>query len=287
MDNYFQYLSEESQGENWGVHVPTCGYQHIYPGDPYPLEGHPETHNFDVEMGRTLPGCYLIYIPTGRGLLETKSKRWEVNPGDLMVLAPGEWHNYKPSETTGWEEYWIGIRGEFLSNKMLQDLLPDKTSYVKHMGYQEELIFLFNQSLNLVKQSSSGFKKILAGIVVQLVAYVASYETKKVETREEDLSHQITDYIRQNLAQDINFKKLASEHRLSYNRFRTIFKNETGVSLQQYLIQERLENAKRLMVNTNLSLKEIAAKTGFNSLFYFSKVFKKKMGYAPGKSRRK
>lgn len=286
MDNYFRYLSEDSKTGDWGVHVRTCGYQHIYPGDSYPLLGHPDTHTFDTEMGRKLPGCYIVYIPTGRGIFETKSNRWEVNPGDLMVLAPGEWHNYKPSETTGWEEYWIGIRGEFFSNRMLRDLLPNKTSYVKHMGYQEELIFLFNQSLNLVKQNSSGFRKILAGIVVQLVAYVASYETKKVETREEGLANQTINYIRQNLTQEIDFKKLASEHHLSYNRFRTIFKNETGVSLQQYLIHERLKNAKRLIINTDLCLKEIAIKTGFNSLFYFSKVFKNKMGYSPGQSRR-
>lgn len=287
MDNFFHYLSEGSHADNWGVHVPTCGYQHIYPGDTYPLKGHPETHTLGKEIGRTLPGCYLIYIPTGSGTLETKSKQWIINPGDLIVLAPGEWHNYKPFETIGWEEYWIGIRGEFLSNKMLCDLLPDKTSYVKHMGYQEELIFLFNQSLNLVKQKSTGFKKILAGIVVQLVAYVASYETKKVKTREEGISLLTIEYIRQNLTQDIDFKKLANKHLLSYNRFRTIFKNEIGVSLQQYLIHERLENAKRLIINTNLPLKEIAFKTGFNSFFYFSKVFKNKMGYSPGQIRRK
>lgn len=287
MDNFFHYLSEESQAENWGVHVPTCGYQHIYPGDTYPLEGHPETHTLNEEIGRTLPGCYLVYIPTGRGELETKSKRWEINPGDVMVLAPGEWHNYKPSEQTGWEEYWIGIRGEFLSSRILKDLLPEGTSYVKHMGFQDELIFLFTQSLNLVKRNSSGFRKILAGIVLQLVAYVIFYEKQELGSREEQLTKQVIDFIRKNLIQEIDFKKLASEHHLSYNRFRNIFKINTRVSLQQYLIHERLENAKRLMINTDLSLKEISAKTGFNSLFYFSKVFKKKMGYSPSKSRRK
>lgn len=44
MDNYFRYLSEDSKTEDWGVHVPTCGDQHIYPGDSYPLPGHPDTH---------------------------------------------------------------------------------------------------------------------------------------------------------------------------------------------------------------------------------------------------
>lgn len=287
MDNFFHYLAEDSEAEVWGIYVPTCGYQHIFPGDTYPTEGHPKTHNFNKEIGRTLPECSLIYIPTGRGLLETKSGKWEVNPGDVMVLYPGEWHKYKPSDETGWEEYWIGIKGEVLSNRLLKDLFPNNTSYVKQMGHQEELIFLFNQSLKLVKKNSFGFRKILAGIVLQLVALVISYENQKLGNREEQLCEKVIDFIRENLNTEIDFKKLASEHHLSYNRFRTVFKNNTGVSLQQYLIQERLEHAKRLMVNTELSLKEISAKTGFNSLFYFSKVFKSKMGYSPGQIRRR
>ncbi|MFC2175824.1 helix-turn-helix domain-containing protein [Bacteroidota bacterium] len=88
------------------------------------------------------------------------------------------------------------------------------------------------------------------------------------------------------MTSEIDFKKLAEANNLSYSRFRTIFKSKMGVSLQQYLIGERLENAKRLMINTDLSLTEISDKTGFNSLFYFSKVFKSKMGYPPSKIRR-
>jgi len=287
MDSFFHYLADDPEAEVWGVYVPTCGYQHIYPGASYPMEGHPDTHDFEQTMGRTLPGCYLVYVPTGKGTLETKSGKWEVNSGDVMLLYPGEWHNYKPDEDTGWEEYWMGIRGEVLSNKILKDLFPNNSSYVKQMGYQDELIFLFNQSIKLVKRNSPGFRKILAGIVLQLVAYVISYENQETGNREEELCKKIIDFIRENLNTDVDFKKLASEHHLSYNRFRTVFKNNTGVSLQQYLIQERLEHAKRLMVNTTLSLKEISAKTGFNSLFYFSKVFKNKMGYSPGQIRRK
>jgi AraC-like DNA-binding protein len=287
MDNFFHYLAVDSEAEDWGVHVPTCGYQHIYPGDSYPLEGHPNTHSFNKVIGRTLPGCYLVYIPTGGGTLETKKGKWDVNSGDVMVLYPGEWHSYKPSNETGWEEYWIGIRGEVLSNRILKDLFPENTSYVKQIGHQEELIFLFSQSLKLVKKNSFGFRKILAGIVLQLVAFVISYEKEELGSREEQLCKKVIDFIREKLNTEVDFKKLASEHHLSYNRFRTVFKNNTGFSLQQYLIHERLEHAKRLMINTDLSLKEISAKTGFNSLFYFSKVFKNKMGYSPGQIRRK
>ncbi|KAB1068053.1 AraC family transcriptional regulator [Tamlana haliotis] len=287
MESFYHYLTDNLDAEDWGIYVPTCGYQQVYPGANYPVEGHPDTHTFETEIGRTLPGCYLIYIPTGRGVLETKRGEWEVNSGDVMVLFPGEWHKYKPSMETGWEEYWIGVRGEVLSNRILKDLFPENTSYVKSIGYQEELIFLFNQSIKLVKRNSAGYRKILAGIVLQLVAYIIAHENEELGNREEQLCDKVIEYIRENLNTDINFKELASQHHLSYNRFRTVFKNNTGISLQQYLIQERLEHAKRLMINTELSLKEISAKTGFNSLFYFSKVFKSKMGYSPGQIRRK
>ncbi|MFT7034112.1 MAG: AraC-like DNA-binding protein [Cyclobacteriaceae bacterium] len=287
MENYFRYLSKDSNTEVWGMYIPTCGYQQVYPGDPYPLPGHPETHIFESQKGRVLKECYIIYILTGKGILETKSSIWEVNPGDVIVLAPEEWHNYKPYKNTGWEEYWIGFGGEILSSRILQDLLPDGTSYVRHLGFKDEVIFLFNQSLDLVRKNSLGFRKILTGIVIQLVAHVVSYKKQESTTRTGEITKQTINFIRKNLIIEIDFKQLANEHHLSYNRFRTIFKDETGISLQQYLIQERLESAKRLMVNTDLSLKEISAKTGFNSPFYFSKVFKNKMGYSPGKARRK
>lgn len=287
MDNYFLYVHEEPKTDDWGVHIPTCGYQQTFPGETYPLPGHPLTHTFSWQIGRELKDCYLVYIPTGIGKFETKSKRWTVNPGDLMVLAPEEWHRYKPIESTGWEEYWIGFRGGFLSNRILGELLPTGKSYIKHLGFQEELIFLFNKSFELAKGNSQGYRKILAGIIMQLVGYVVFSETEKPESREEQLSKKVISYIRKHSSEVIDFQKLADEHHLSYNRFRTIFKNETGESLQQYLIQERLKNAKELIINTNLSLKEISAKTGFGSSFYFSKVFKNEMGYPPGQIRTK
>ena len=287
MKNFFHYLPEDYKAEDWGAYIPTCGYQHIYPNNTYPLCGHPDTHTFDWEVGRVLKDCYIVYILSGRGELETKVNRWEINPGDVIVLAPEEWHRYKPSENTGWEEYWIGFKGELFSSRILNELLPTGTSYLKNIGFQDELISLFKKSLYLVKKNNPGFRKILSGIVMQLVAHLVSYENQELESREQKLTKQIISYIKEHSIKEIDFKKLASQHQLSYNRFRTIFKNETGVSLQQYLIHERLESAKRLIISTDLSLKEISVKSGFDSLFYFSKVFKNKMGYPPSQIRAK
>lgn len=287
MDNYFLYLQKDPKANDWGASIPTCGYQHIYPGETYPLLGHPITHSFNWQTGRSLKDCYLIYIATGIGEFETKSKHWGVNPGDVIMLAPEEWHRYRPVESTGWEEYWIGFQPEFLPNKIFTELFPSGKSYVKHLGFQDDLILLFKKSFEMTKKNRLGFRKILAGIVMQLIAYVVCSEREESESREKQLSKQIINFIRKHSSEEIDFKKLAGEYYISYNRFRSIFKNETGTSLQQYLIHERLENAKQLMINTNLSLKEISEKTGFDSSFYFSKVFKNKMGYPPSNIRLK
>lgn len=285
MDNYVLYLPQEHKGDDWGLYIPTCGYQHIFPGEAYPLPGHPATHAFNWKMGRRLTSCYIIYIATGSGEFETTSTHWKLNSGDVIILAPGEWHRYRPNKYTGWEEYWIGFSTKFLSNLILTELLPTGTSYVKHIGFTEELFFLFNKAFELTRQNGNGYKKIIAGIVMQLVAYVVSNEMEMPINREEQLSREIVYYIKKHLSEEIDFKKLASEHHLSYNRFRSIFKNRTGMSLQQWVIHERLEKAKQLIINTSLSLKEISEKTGFDSPFYFSKMFKNKIGYAPGQIR--
>ena len=91
----------------------------------------------------------------------------------------------------------------------------------------------------------------------------------------------IKSYIKENYKQDIDFKAIASSYGYSYDRFRHIFVTETGVSLNQYLLNCRLYAAKQMLINTNLSVKEIANECGFKSDVYFNIFFTKRMDISP------
>ncbi|MEM0928165.1 MAG: AraC family transcriptional regulator [Pseudomonadota bacterium] len=88
------------------------------------------------------------------------------------------------------------------------------------------------------------------------------------------------------IAETLSVEGLARDAGLSRSHFSRAFQASTGESPQDFIIGRRVNKARELLANTDISLAEIATKIGFSSQAHFSTVFKKKMGLAPGKYRK-
>jgi transcriptional regulator GlxA family with amidase domain len=88
-------------------------------------------------------------------------------------------------------------------------------------------------------------------------------------------------YFRENLNSNVNIEELAGDLNVGYSYFRQMFRKYTGISPTQYHLSLRIQKAKDLLVSTNQSFKEIAIDLGFESYFYFSRIFKDKTGQSP------
>ncbi len=75
--------------------------------------------------------------------------------------------------------------------------------------------------------------------------------------------------------------ELASFSGLSRTYLSFVFKEVTGMRLQEYLTQVRLEKAKHLLTNIDVKIKQVAHETGFSDPNYFCRSFKKKIGFSP------
>lgn len=93
-------------------------------------------------------------------------------------------------------------------------------------------------------------------------------------------------YIRQNYRNKISLNDIAEHVFLSPTYFSKKFKEEIGKNFNQYVNEIRTEQAKHLLKNTNYGFSEIAADTGFETLSYFSKVFRRITGLSPSAYRR-
>jgi AraC-like DNA-binding protein len=80
---------------------------------------------------------------------------------------------------------------------------------------------------------------------------------------------------------NIDLEKLSKTLGMSYSKFRSDFKRHTGFSPLQYFLQLKIEKAKSMLVDTNLTNKQIAFKIGFESAFYFCRLFKQKTNLTP------
>jgi AraC-like DNA-binding protein len=93
-------------------------------------------------------------------------------------------------------------------------------------------------------------------------------------------------YVLQNFKENINRDRMADMVSLSPGYFSNLFRVETGMSFSDYLIQIRIDNAKRLLRRFDLSVEEVSKECGFNSLAHFSRTFKDRCGVPPLKYRK-
>lgn len=106
------------------------------------------------------------------------------------------------------------------------------------------------------------------------------------EKQEERTITGITRYLQEHLADEMSLSVLAEEFYLNPQYISQLFKNEIGVNFLSYLTNIRMENAKKLLLSTSLSIAEVADRSGFGDYRVFTKVFKKSEGITPSQYRR-
>lgn len=95
----------------------------------------------------------------------------------------------------------------------------------------------------------------------------------------------IVRYMQEHLSEEISLTVLAEEFHLSAQYISQLFKNEIGVNFLTYLTGIRMEQARKLLLSTSLSIAEISGKTGYSDYRVFTKVFKKIEGVTPSQYR--
>ena len=96
----------------------------------------------------------------------------------------------------------------------------------------------------------------------------------------------ILTFIENHFDSQIKLKDIADSVHLSEIYFHNIFTEGTGITPHEYLISCRIKNAKRLLWNSKIPVKEVAERSGFGCQQYLNKVFKKKTGMTPGSYRK-
>ena len=290
MNNFHKYLAITELEEAWGFYITTVGYSRIEANEEYPHnQEHPLSHSFTWNKGRILDGYYLVFNSRGRGAFESAlSPSVEILAGSCFFLFPGVWHRYKPDAESGWEEYWIGFKGSYPDILMNQRFFPASAPVVRP-GLNDTLLTQIRKILDEVRAASPGYHQVIAGITLQILGLVHALcaRTGMIQDEDGQAIEKARFYLRENLESPLDIKALMRQLPMSYSKFRKLFKKVTGESPHQYHLNLRLDKARELLNTTNLNVTEVAYTLGFDSVFYFSKLFKKKNGVSPKSYRAK
>jgi AraC-like DNA-binding protein len=91
----------------------------------------------------------------------------------------------------------------------------------------------------------------------------------------------IINFMTENLGRNIDIETIASENNMSISNLNKIFQKYTGVPPYRFFLDKKLQWAEQLLLNTSMTVKEVAYRTGFENPLYFSNSFSKKFSLSP------
>lgn len=166
---------------------------------------------------------------------------------------------------------------------ILNQLLGSTIKYLLDLNISVSMVFGndFNIYTRLTENETLDETGLwLAKIYLRIIEYC---EKPKCDGKKHIAN--ILEYIRKNYTRDIDVNTLADHVGLSYSHVRKIFIDETGENIVNYINNLRIEEAQRLLRQTNMNVNNIALSLGYNNNQSFNRFFKKYVGVTPGEYR--
>lgn len=119
-----------------------------------------------------------------------------------------------------------------------------------------------------------------------LANLVAESLARLQNTSEISLKEQVGFYLKNHPSENVTCADIAESFKVTPDHLNRLFRRETGETLKSFIIREKLENARHLLILTDMPISRIAEKTGYSNFSHFSSAYKKKYGVSPLETRK-
>jgi AraC-like DNA-binding protein len=297
-EDYFRYIPIRQRDVQWGLYVTGAGCTSIPPGEPYPPKTHPELYHFRWETGRTLPEYQVIYITRGEGLFESAPTGGkDIAAGAVILLFPGVWHRYRPRPETGWDEYWVSFNGEVMDRLVGQRFFAPERAVIA-TGLQNAILAPYKSLLERLRGELTGFPHLIAADTLEILAAVSAAAEREpaeliahgpqdVVTVKDRMVAEAMRLIWQQSQGPMTVDSLSRQLPITRRSLERRFLAAVGHGIHEEIVRCRLERAKRLLLATDLSLKEVAVAAGFPNADNLGRTFRRAEGLTPLAFRRR
>lgn len=195
------------------------------------------------------------------------------------------------------DDIYLHLEPEFIKKTAAgADLNPDKVEIVTSLDSRSPVIeSMARMAFDELQRGDDAtatnlYADSLANLLaVQLLREHSSYRLPPEKQYVNGLTNKklrlVLDLIENDLSEDLSLKVLASAAGLSEYHFLRMFKQSTGYTPHQYVINQRIDRAKELLQKTDISITEIAYLLGFSTPAHFTHHFRRKTGITPSQMR--
>ncbi|MBM6947062.1 AraC family transcriptional regulator [Mordavella massiliensis] len=247
----------------------------------------------------------ILYILEGRVRVSINGQERIAEPGTLIFINMGEEHytdfiNHEKHKILCIQFdadilYTLGGIGHEM--KYISALLNHKIQYPTYIDVREEdyLISILHELLNEAEEKKSGYEMMLKAdfykVIVWYYRKTEEFEAdldRSVEgnQNDEERMKRVFEYVNKNYMYPITTEDAAEYVFLSYSYFCKMFKRYMKITFMEYLNKVRMAQAKKLLIYTNMSIGDIASRTGYRDQNYFTRLFKIWYDMTPSQYRR-
>jgi AraC-like DNA-binding protein len=223
---------------------------------------------------------YLSFHQSGPMVFGTKENNNQIYEGTAFIYKPFEEQYYGPISPIPICNYWIHFTGYGVEDLFRKAEIGEKNVF--HLGNSKEITSIFDQIIDEFRKREKLYLQYSSTLLQQLIFLISKRDqySRKLTPKEFSINETI-EFLHHNVDLKISLNELANMAGYSISRYCHIFKDVTSFSPQQYIIHLKLEKAKQLMMDSRLSIQQIALEAGFNDQLYFSRLFKKHEGISP------
>lgn len=231
------------------------------------------------------------YVMEGRAVQIVNGKTYNVVPGTVTLVSPVDFHTYRSIDPNSpLKVINVKFQDLFLPQNLRNDIYMQKRAKVAFLPDEHFRSFM----LDLCDEFNSNeyardtvMMHSITRLCVLIMRQVLSVEEwdESGDTVHSPIQEAVL-YVRTHFRDNISAEAVAKTVHLSPNYFSEYFKKQTGEKFSLFVLRLRIDFAANLLKISDLSVKEIAFESGFNSAAYFSNTFKEFYGMSPDKYRK-
>ena len=228
---------------------------------------------------------YAVYfLYSGNGTVQIEGKVIQAAANDIFLVRPNQTATFISNYDSPSELYFFCFMGLFASSLVNRTIFKNSGSFASLPN--DRLFYYINHALIEIEKSDCpdiyGLEQLFRFLSVLVAPTEISYKKSAAYIQ---YVKEAQNYIEQNYAKPILVSELAKSFNLSRSHFFRIFKEHTGVSVEKYLADTRIEHAKHLLSETETPISAVSELVGYRNYSAFHAMFKKCLSVSPAQYR--
>ncbi|MGL6175305.1 MAG: helix-turn-helix domain-containing protein [Cellulosilyticaceae bacterium] len=226
-----------------------------------------------------------LLLISGKGRhIDDKGKEYALFPGCFVQRIPGKLHHTYIEPDGRWLEFFICFGRDTFEN-MVNMGIATKDEDVLYPGVSYALIKTLEELLKKFKNATEKELPLLLFECQKIIYHIYTLHEQN-ESKENEQMIEACNLLKKYATSRVAIEEICIELGVGYEKFRKTFKHKMGMAPSQYMVKERINLAKGLLLAGNHSIKEISISLGYTDPFTFSNQFKEVTGVSPKEFKR-